>query len=222
MSDALTDPEAPETVPAAPSVEATAPGDGTAVADGSAGTAEAKMVEAARFNGLMSAHQKLINELEAERSARAELEARINSQEENPEVADENVLAKLDALEERALRAERKDALRAALAKYPDAAPFADLIVGQDADDIENVAAAIAERAATLKGPAAAAPVEGEQAPPTTATTAPEPEAPVIGGGHQAPGEPSTNDAVKAALDAGDWDAYWKAKSGPSAQANLG
>lgn len=218
MSEALS-PEAPETDSVAPSVEATAPEDGTAVADGSAGEAETKMVEADRFNGLMSSHQRALADLAAERARVAELEARITSQEENPEVADEAILARLDQMEERAQRAEREAALSRALAQYPDAAPFADLIVAQDAADIESVAAAIAERAATLKAPAEVTEpvVDGEPV-----VTEPVVEAPVIGGGHQAPGEPSTNEALSAALEAGDWNAYWKAKTGPAAQANLG
>lgn len=224
MSEALT-PEAPETDSIAPSVEVTAPEDGTAVADGSAGGAAAKTVDASRFNGLMSAHQRTLADLESERARNAALEARINSQEEIPEVADDAILARLDQMEERAQRAEREAALSRALAQYPDAAPFADLIVGSNAEDIENVAAAIAERAATLKGTGIApAPVVEGGDPVITPTTEPpvQEDAPVIGGGHSAPGEPSAIEAVSAALSKGDWAAYWQAKSGPAAQANLG
>lgn len=225
MSEALTDPIAPETDSAEPSVEDPSPGNGTAVAEGSVGEAETKTVEAARFNGLMSAHQRILSELETERAARAELEARINSQEETPEVADEAILSRLDAMEERAVKAERKAALAEVLTKYPDAAPFADLIVGSNVEDIENVAAAVSERAQALKGPGTvpAPVVEGEGSTATDGGDAADvAEAPVIGGGHSAPSEPSTNEAVQAALENGSWSEYWKAKSGTVAQANLG
>ena len=72
MSEALT-PEAPGTDSAAPAVAAPAPEDGMAAAEGSAGEGETKYVEAARFNGLMSAHQKALNELEAKNQQLAEL-----------------------------------------------------------------------------------------------------------------------------------------------------
>lgn len=217
--------DAPETDSAAPSVEVTAPEDGMAVLDGSAGTAPAKTVDANRFNGLMAAHQRTLAELDVARAERADLEARINSTEEIPEVADEAILDRLDKMEARAVRAERETALGRALAKYPDAAPFADLIVGSNPEDIENVAAAIAERAATLKGTGSPAPVEeGQDATFTNdAPVVETPEAPVIGGGGVAsPVEPSTTEAVQAALDKNSWSDYWTAKSGPAAQANLG
>lgn len=225
MSDALT-PDAPETDPAVTSVEDSAPGDETAVAVGSAGEGDSEWKR--RFDGLMASSQR--READLQRRLEEALEARITSQGDTTEVADEAILAKLDALEERARKAERKAALADVLSRYPDAKPFADLIVGDNAEDIENVAAAIAQRAATLTGrttepdPAAtgdepAAAATGDE---PAAATEPSTEAPVIGGGNAAPAEPSTTDALRSALAEGSWDAYWKAKSGPAATANLG
>lgn len=215
MSDALT-PDAPETDPAAPSVEDPAPGDGTAVADGSAGdSGEWKR----RFDGLMASSQRREADLRAQLEA---AQARIESQ-ETPEVADEAVLAKLEAIEERARKAERKVNLREVLDRHPEAKPLADLIVGDTLEDMESVAAAIAERLRPATAPEPEPTAEGDEPPAATASTEPEaPEAPVIGGGNTAPVQPTTSDAVKAALAAGSWDDYWKAKAGPQAQANLG
>jgi hypothetical protein len=220
MSEALT-PESPETFAAAPSVEDPAPVGETAVQDGSAGEADPKMVEATRFNGLMSKFNQTQSELEAARRQVAELSNRINNQ-ETAEVADENTLDEVRQLREE-LRAERLQAAKArVLEQYPAAVPLADLIVGDTAEQIESVAAAIAQRLEALNPadqPGASA--EGATQDPPAPAPASE-EAPVIGGGGSSPVIPSTNDAVSAALQQGDWNAYLAAKLGPSAQANLG
>jgi hypothetical protein len=211
LSEALT-PEAPETDSAVTSVEDQAPEDGTAVADGSAGDGDEWK---RRFDGLMASSQRRESELRNQLEA---LESRITSQ-ETPDVADEAVLAKLEALEERARKAERKANLKEVLDRYPAAKPLADLIVGDTLEDMENVAAAIAQRLPSLgqsqEPEEPEAPADGDAEPAA-------PEAPVIGGGAAAPTEPSNHEAVTAALESGSWADYWAAKTGAAASANLG
>lgn len=220
MSDALT-PEAPEPQAEVPSVEDPTPVDGTAVASGSAGTTETKMVEVERFNGLMSSHQRALADLENERQLRVALEARL-TQQETPQVAD-------SAEEVAALRAELQEerldrAKTAALAKYPAAAPLADLIVGTTAREIEDVTAAIATRLQSLV-PTATETAPAEEVATETATTevAPATEvAPVTAGGGAAPVVDEDATAKRQeALAKGDWNAFWEAGAGQVATANL-
>ena len=223
MSDALT-PEAPEPQTEVPSVEDPAPVDGTAVASGSAGTADTKMVEAERFNGLMSTFQRTKSELETERQLRVALEARL-IQQEIPQVAD-------SAEEVAALRAELQEerlerAKVAALAKYPAATPLADLIMGTTAREIEDVTAAIATRLQALI-PTATEAVAAAEVETTEQVTAPEGEAasaavaPVVAGGGAAPAADENATAKRQeALANGDWNAFWEAGAGQIATANL-
>lgn len=216
MSDALT-PEAPELEAVTPAVAESAPVDGTAVASGSAGTATAKTVEAERFNGLMSSHQKVLTELAQERELRATLEARL-TQQETPQVADSaEDIAALRA----ELREERLDRAKAeALAKYPAAAPLADLIIGNTAKEIEDVTAAIATRLQAII-PAATETVveETEEAPAAEAVAV----APVVAGGGSTPPAVDENATAKRqeALAKGDWNGFWEAGAGQVATANL-
>jgi hypothetical protein len=216
MSDTLI-PETPET-----SLVAEAPGDAEAVAEESAGAAAANMVEAERFNGLMSAHQRALKALEDERNARIALETRYQ-QEETTDVTDDNA-ALAEVRELRAELAEQRlaTAKAEALARHPGALPFADLIQGGTAAEIEGVAAAIAERMAAVLGgtttpiPDAEADAEADED---------EEVAPVVvsvPGGATPPGAPiDQSEALKAALASGDWNAYWAAKSTPEATHNL-
>ncbi len=218
MSDALS-PDAPATDAATPEVSVQAPVDGTAVTDGSAGSAD--VVPKDRFNGLMSAHQRTLAELEAERQARAALEAQLNSKETHT-VADDELRDEVRTLQDE-LRAERLErAKEKALAKYPEAAPLADLIIGSTAVEVETVAKAIAERLKALN-PAPTPTPDPTPEPVADATPAPVADAPVIGGGGSAtPAEPTVDDAVRQALSKGDWSEYWSAKAGAKATANLG
>lgn len=218
--------EAPESTPAVPATAGPAPGDEEVVVDGSAGEAAAKTVDAARFNGLMSAHQKALDALAEERAARIALEARTQEEKSIVSDTDNNEVALLrQELADQRMATSRA----AALAKYPDAAPFADLIVGGSASEIESVAKAISERVATVKAGLVPAPeVEAstetvETAPVGTAagTTAPAP-VPMVTGGTTAPGEPtSRTEQLQAALQTGSWDGFWAAKTTPAEASNL-
>lgn len=219
MSDGLT-PEAPET-----SEAVTTPPDVEAAEGGSAGAAGTNMVEAERFNGLMSAHQRALRSLEEERNARIALETQL--QEEKNTVTD--TASDEVALLRQELAAQRLETAKAnALARYPDAVPFADLIQGSNADEIEAVAAAIATRMAAVKENLVPTPEgevtedtepEGEVAP----TTAPVVAAPVVvAGGTTPPGEPTSRDELlQEAIANKDWGAFWAAKTGPADAHNL-
>lgn len=213
MSEVLSN-ETPEAPPADLATATVPPGGVEAVVEGSAETAPAT-VDAKRFNGLMSAHQTALDALKVERDARIALEARL--QEENKPVpeTDQNEVALL----RRELAEQRAESARAAaLAKYPEAAPFADLIQGNTAAEVEGVAAAIAQRIKALNP---TAPVdETEVVVPVVEVPAPV-VVPVITGGAIAPGEPSRHEELQEALKKGDWNGFWAAKTTPSEAANL-
>lgn len=220
MSDALT-PNAPADEAAAPSVEDTAPATEAAVESGSAG-GEAS-VPADRFNGLMSTFQRTKNELEAERTRRAELEALLASREETTNVSDDALRDEVSELRQ-ALAEERMERARdKVLDKYPEARPLADLIVGNSVEDLEAVAATIAERLRGLT-PAQTAEVVEEVTDEANAAATQESvageqvatqevqEAPVLGTGGQAPGNEPVGDRVADALQRGDFSAFMQAK----------
>lgn len=181
MSDALT---------------TTAPGDTTAVTPPvapevtpvvpSGSTTSTEVVPAERFNGLMSSFNRLQTESDARIAA---LEAEANSLRTAQETTDvteptttpqtDPAIAALVEQNERllaTLNAQNAEAAKArVLAKYPDAAVFADMLVGDDEAALEAVAATITER---LKP---AAPASGETTPPAAPVTpAPAPTAPVV------------------------------------------
>lgn len=214
MSEALT-PEAPELDSEVPAVADQAPEDSTAVESGSAG-ATADTVEASRFNGLMSAHQKALAELATERTQRAALEARLTQQEETPQVTDSNdaLAAQVESLRNE-LQTERLAGVKArVLEQYPEAKPLADLIVGSTPEEIESVAAAIAERLQAIVAPPAEVVTTDEGVtPPEPVITAPVVHAPVVVGGTAPPAIPGQEERVAAALQEKSWDKFWAAKS---------
>jgi hypothetical protein len=234
MSDALSSP-APETEPAVLATASPAPGDATAVDEGSAGGASTETVDAKRFNGLMSAHQRALEALASERDQRIALESRLQDKEQHQTVTTEDnaTLTEVQALRQE-LAAQRVATAKAqALAEFPDAAPFADLIVGNDAEQIRSVAAAIAQRMVSVKeslGVTAQTTTETEAstAPAVLETADPAPIVPVIAGGSTAPGAPTNGELLEAALsgqgmksDQDRWDAFFTAKIPVDAQQNL-
>lgn len=164
MSDALT-PETPETDAA---VET--PAADEAVNDGSVDSTE--VIPKERFNGLMSTYQSEKRAWEVERDAmRTELE-RLEDQAGGNENVDEAVLAQtVEAIVSQRLADERAaDASRkAALDKYPDAAVFADLIVGDSPEAFENMARVLSERVQSFK-PAVAGDETTEETTETNTT----------------------------------------------------
>lgn len=227
MSEALT-PEAPVDEPAVPSVEDQAPGEAAAVASGSAGGEE--LVPASRFNGLMSKMQKLQSEWDARQAEyEAKLEALQAPREETPDVSD-SAADEVRLLREELAAMRAESARSKVLEKYPEAAAFADLIVGDTVEDIEAVAKALAERVSALRTPAAG--TESEPAPEAAPTTDPgtdgiigtpddKPAAPVVPGGQSYDDSMSAESRVADAIARNDFPAYLRAKS-EAAMSELG
>lgn len=215
MSDALT-PASPESPAGTPSVEDTVPAVVEEVVVGSAGEAATQTVDAERFNGLMSSHQKALADLRAMQAEKAALEARL-VQQETPVVteANEEVQMLREELKQSRLDQAKADALR----DFPGAKPLADMIVGSTAAEIRDVAAAIEKRLADLiPTPVVEAdPTVVVEAPPAVETT-PVVEAPVVAGGATPPSGEVADTALRSeALAEGSWDKFWQSASSPSA-----
>lgn len=215
---------APTNDEAVPSVEVPAPEVEGAVAEESVGSGEEpKVVPAERFNGLMSKFNQTQSELDATRQSLAELEARLNEQQTSKEpeatVSDTSSLeARIDQLTEMLTAERRGNALKDALDAYPEAKPFADLIVADTPDDVREMARLIAERAkATAPGTPPVEETEESQEEATSEETNEPPvqettEPPVVGGGAAFSTEASTDDRVIDAIQKGDFASFVNAK----------
>jgi hypothetical protein len=193
MSDALS-PNAPVEGAAAPE----APAPEVAVDGASAGAEEPKVVPAERFNGLQSRYQSDKAEWERRQAA---MEAELNSlrakEQEKPEPVSDDVAelkGQVQQLTELLLSERAESARERVLDQYPDAKPFADLIVGNTVEEMEQVAKALHDRMQLIKG---------ETAPTTEPTADGEPapagsEAPAEGAGEPAPAAPEHGGAVPA------------------------
>jgi hypothetical protein len=224
MSETLTDP-----TPGADAA-AIAPADVTAADAGSVGAAPTPMVEAERFNGLMSAHQRALSELAAERERRIALETQ--QQETNTIMPDNDaVLDEVKTLRQELAEQRIATARAEAIARHPEAAPFADMITGKTAAEVEQVAATIAQRVSAL-GLTSTDPrptTDPETTPdPTPApaavvpTAQPVVTAPVFPGGTTAPSQPQSQaEQLHEALNSGSWDKFWAAKFTAEEQHNL-
>lgn len=174
---------------------------------------EESVVPKARFDGLMSAYQRDKARLEAEIEA---LKARLDSTPE-PEVRDvaqrddlDTIRAEIGELRELLLGERLEKARYEAVAKYPEVAPLADLLVGSSPEEIEAMAAEVATRLAGLSGttpatetPPVGPPEKGEPEPPTQS-------APPLG--------PNVADVVSEAIQKGDFTAYLEAVASRAAQ----
>lgn len=206
MSTSLTDP-ALGTEAAAPSVEDQAPAAATEVVEGSVNGENS--VPVARFNGLMSSFNKVQNEktaLETQLSElRSELAKPAPTKEITPTMSDD-VLSEVQQLRQMLMEERLNGARRAALDEFPDAKPFADLIVADTAEDMRDLARVISERLQASKAPATSteAPAEGEAATEAesggtkqvVAAVEPVVEAPVTGGGSGYVQEAAVEDRV--------------------------
>lgn len=226
--------DAPTNDQAAPSVEEPAPEVDGAVAEDSVGSGEEpKTVPAERFNGLMSKFNQTQSELEATRQSLAELEARLDAQQtsegEQSEVSDtdtSSLEARVNELSQMLIQERLESARSQALNDYPEAAPFADLIVADTPDDVREMARLIAERAKTAT-PGTTTTEDTEETPLSSegeATTEPEGEVttegegeavtepPVAGGGAAFSTEASTDDRVVDAIQKGSFADFVNAK----------
>lgn len=217
MSDVLT-PETPEVVAAVPEAPATP----EAVEAASAGT-EPKVVPVERFNGLQSKYQTDKTEWEQrEAIMKQELESLRQAPKEEPMSEDVSELKDQVSQLTNLLMSERTESARqAVLDAYPEAKPFADLIVGDSTADMEQVAKTIHERMLLLKGdpapdPDPTAAASAETAPPVLAdgTEAP-PVMPEHGaggsGGALSPAVSALADAQEDAIRNKDFDGFLNA-----------
>lgn len=214
MSEVLSS-DAPAQESAVPSVEVTAPETTAAVASDSAG--DGKTIPVERFNGLMSTYQRTQAELEVERTRRAQLEAQLASNQETPNVADnEELLQEIRDLRSRLAQRDLKDVRKEVLKDYPEAKPFADLIVGESEDDLRTVARTIAERMRTIQAQEVTSEVENNDEPVVEATNSgdevDDAEPPVIAGGASIDANHNPDERVAAAIKSGSLTAYLKAK----------
>ncbi len=207
MSDLLAS-DSPVVDPAAP-----APGEPAAVPGTSVDSTD--VITKERFNGLQSKYQSEKMAWDAERAAFLNQVASFNQTPEEPQVSD-------DVLDEvRALRAElanqrSANARQAAINKYPGAAPFADLIVGDSPEAIEAMAALLQERLAGLAptgttDPPSAGTDENLGAPPVVDVTPP--VAPTFSGATGGVEDAGADDAITAALEARDFSAFLAASA---------
>lgn len=223
MSGTLSDSALGDEV-AVPSIEDSAPTENAAVDVDSGPTSQDKSVPADRFNGLMGRFNRTQNELSAAQARIAELEARLvapPSQEpkESP-VADTSQLeAQVSALSEMLMQERLENARKSVLEKYPEAAPFADLITADTPAGMEQVAQAIAERAkaAGLGGTTTTTtepPASADLVPPSGADLeAPEaPPAPVVAGGTTFDSGAPTAEQVQDAIKRRDFAGFLAAK----------
>lgn len=205
---------------AAPSVEDQAPASTDAVAEDSVGNG-GNVVPADRFNGLMGRFNRTQNELEAARAQIAELEARLSgsepTQENKPPVSDNSALeAQVQQLQQMLLEERMESARDKALKEFPEAAPFADLIVADTPADVREMARLIAERAkaASPGTPPPTQAVEAEEVPASAEAVpeAPVVEPPVAGGGAAFSSEASAEDRVGTAIQKGSFSDFINAK----------
>lgn len=108
------------------------------------------------------------------------------------------------------------------LDEFPEAKPFADLIIAETPEDMREMARLIAERAKAAGFGGSPAPVTSQD--DTEATSTPDasasgeaptqeaPEPPVVGGGTTFSGEASADERVKDAIKAGDFKGFLAAK----------
>lgn len=213
MSEALPL-DAPAQESAVTSVEVPAPETAAAVASDSAG--DGKTIPVERFNGLMSTYQRAQAELEAERARRTQLEAQLASKQETPNVADnEELLQEVRDLKRALAQRDLKDVRREVLKDYPEAKPFADLIIGESEEDLRTVARTIAERMRTIRTQETSNEVNDDEPvvePTNSAADVDDSEPPVIAGGSSIDATHNPDERVADAIKSGSLTAYLKAK----------
>lgn len=219
MSDALT----PDALGEEAAVATTTPAVPAAVESESAGGVNT--VPAERFNGLMSTYQREKSQWENDlASMKTELES-LRDNKENSSVSETNDLqeqvSQLTDLVGRLVQTNVKSERDQVLDRYPEAKPFADLILGESAEEIEQVASAIAERVKLLNPVATPEVAAGEEAAPTgveapAGDATPEapaaPVAPEVAGSAGVTGAVAVQTKKQAALDAGDFSGFLEAQ----------
>lgn len=229
MSETLTD-AALVAGEEAPPVGDDAPLQGGSEVDTGSGSGHEEYVSKDRFNGLMSSFNKAQSELQAALSRVEALESDLNSRNAEPQekqsLSDTSTLEQQVAQLSQMLMAERLENAKAkVLAEFPEAAPFADLIVANTPDDLRDMAQAIAERAKKAglasvpasegdKAESSAAAPEAPAAAAAPAAVPEAPEAPILGGGPAADAGAPTGaaDSVAEAIKNKDFLGFLRAQ----------
>lgn len=225
VDDAVSGFEAPE-VPAA--VEA------------SSGSGDGKTIPVERFNGLMSTFNKAQAELERVKRERLDLEdrlrefeARINDTDDDREdpVANDEVARlneQVQMLTNMLVSKEVQGAKESLVKEFPDIAPFADLIDGNDPAAMRALAEQLNERVQVFKAvngepPATPSSEEAPPAAPEAQEQPPTQEPPVFGGGsgQVPPGGSDIQDRINEAIKNRDLGAFMQAKTEQALQPEL-
>lgn len=217
MSDSTLTPDAPGDGAAA-ALDGVAPATGSEVTGGSAETDLSNYVEKSRFDGLMGTYNRekdtWLKERQQYEAELASLRNPTPTQEEAP-VADDTALSavndKVDGLVRLLMEERLKNARHEAVEQYPEAKPFADMLVGSTPEEVMQAAANVAERAKTLI-PAPVTPAGDGTPAPEGGTAETPPAAPVTGGTVAVEGNPSAADKVAQAIANRDWSAFLAAK----------
>lgn len=171
---------------------------------------DGKFVSVERFNGLMSSFNKTQNrvkELEAELASRPNpVQVEDNPLSDEVTALTQQVQTLLSMLNQR----EQGSALEAALRDYPEAAPFADLIRGDTAEEMRDVARVLHERVTGLKGGVQTPPAATQDSAPPAAPPVSEP--PVLPGGGSVSDVASLREQVNEAIKRRDFSAAMAAK----------
>jgi hypothetical protein len=215
MSDALT----PEAQAEGEAVAEAAPESEVSAEGVSAGGEETKVVPAERFNGLQSRYQS--DKAEWERriaAAEAELEALRAEPKETEPVSDDVAELKqtVESLAEMLMKERQESAVDKALKEFPDAAPFADMLVGHTPEEVREAARMVSERVALVKGPGSTETSETTTEESTTAATTggevtTTEAAPETGGAAVVAGTEAIADVKAEALKNKDFTAFFNA-----------
>jgi len=206
---------------------ADAPADDSAATTDSVSSAD--VIPKERFNGLQAKYQTDKSAWDAERAALlSQLETR-HQAEETPEVseANEELAAQVAALTKELARQSSANARRDAIAKFPGAAPLADLIVGDTPEEIEAVASMLQDRLAGLVPATGSDDSDDADDDSETDATGASGDAasgsstpPTHGGGATFDGDAAVGDKIAAAVEARDFSGFLAAATERALQGN--
>lgn len=209
MSDTTLTPSAPGDPAAATAPEPVAPAVVPEVVVGSAGSPDLSgYIEKARFDGLMATLNREKEEATRRQAAweatqrqyESELANLRNPTQGDNTVADDAILAELQALRAENAAVRLDAARRTVVEEFPEAAAFADILQGSTPDELRASAQAVAERIRGIASPVVT-PTDPPAAGEPPAPTAPVPtSAPVVGGMVPVTGDVSADDRVAAAI----------------------
>lgn len=177
-------------------------------------------IPVARFNGLMSSFNKAQAEKADLERQITELRSALETKptQEKPTPVSDDTSAQIRELRDMLMEERLKSARREVLDEYPDAKPFADLIVADTQEDLREMAKLISDRLKGVTAPAATTEVTTETEAPAEQVTAPVAaaapvvEAPVTAAGVAVEGQPNVEDRVVDAIKKRSFGDYLAAK----------